>query len=47
VYLLPSLVPSRGTLSPHIGDALAALVVSPGLFASVTPSPLYRRNSVL
>src|SRR4026208_1205295 len=44
---LPSLVPDRRTLSPRIGDAGAALVVGLGLFASVTPSPLYRSYSVL
>jgi len=34
-------------LSPRIGYAVAALVVGLGLFASVTPSPLYRTYSVL
>ena len=47
LYRLPSLVPSRRTLSPRIGYAVAALVVGLGLFASVTPSPLYRTYSVL
>ena len=46
-YPLPSLAPARRTLSPRIGYAVAALVVSLGLFASVTPSPLYRTYSVL
>ena len=46
-YPLPSLVPARRTLSPRIGYAVAALVVGLGLFASVTPSPLYRTYSVL
>ena len=47
LYRLPSLVPPRRTLSPRIGYAVAALVVGLGLFASVTPSPLYRTYSVL
>jgi MFS family permease len=47
LYLLPSLARPRWTLSPRIGYAVAALVVGLGLFASVTPSPLYRTYSVL
>src|SRR6476646_931489 len=47
LYLLPSLARPRRTLSPRIGYAVAALVVGLGLFASVTPSPLYRTYSVL
>src|SRR6266571_4931470 len=47
LYLLPSLVPPRRALSPRSGYAVAALVVGLGLFASVTPSPLYRSYSVL
>jgi MFS family permease len=47
LYLLPALVAPRRTLSPRIGYAVAALVVGLGLFASVTPSPLYRSYSVL
>src|SRR5215510_15840750 len=47
LYLLRSVVPSRRTLSPRIGYAVAALVVGLGLFASVTPSPLYRTYSAL
>jgi MFS family permease len=47
LYLLPSLAGSRRTLSPRLGYAVAALVVGLGLFASVTPSPLYRTYSVL
>src|SRR5258706_5487683 len=47
LYLLPSVVPPRRTLSPRIGYVVAALVVRLGLFASVTPSPLYRSYSVL
>jgi MFS family permease len=47
LYLLPSVVPPRRTLSPRIGYAVAALVVGLGLFASVTPSPLYRAYSIL
>src|SRR6059036_493836 len=47
LYELPSLARSRRTLSPRIGYAVAALVVGLGLFASVTPSPLYRTYSVL
>ena len=47
LYLLPSLAPPRRTLSPRLGYAVAALVVGLGLFASVTPSPLYRSYSVL
>src|SRR5262245_59750722 len=45
LYLLPSPVPTRWTLSPRIGYAVAVLVVGLGLFASVTPSPLYRTYS--
>jgi predicted MFS family arabinose efflux permease len=47
LYLLPSLAPARRRLSPRIGYAVAALVVGLGLFASVTPSPLYRTYSLL
>src|SRR5437899_464803 len=47
LHLVPSLARSRRTLSPRIGYAVAALVVGLGLFASVTPSPLYRSYSVL
>src|SRR5438128_12268898 len=47
LYLLPSLERTRRTLPPRIGYAVAALVVGLGLFASVTPSPLYRTYSVL
>ena len=47
LYLLPSVLPPRRTLSPRMGYAVAALVVGLGLFASVTPSPLYRSYSVL
>src|SRR6266550_4519375 len=47
LYLLPSVVPPRRTLSSRIGYAVAALVVGLSLFASVTPSPLYRSYSVL
>src|SRR5215472_602712 len=47
LYLLPSLAPPRRTLSPRLGYAVAALVVGLGLFASVTPSSLYRAYSVL
>ena len=47
LYLLPSLERRRRTLSPRIGYSVAALVVGLGLFASVTPSPLYRTYSVL
>src|SRR5262249_36434034 len=47
LHLLPSVVPLRRTLSPRIGYAVAALVVGLGLFASATPSPLYRTYSVL
>jgi hypothetical protein len=47
LYLLPSLARPRRTLSPRAGYAVAVLVVGPGLFASVTPSPLYRTYSVL
>src|ERR1043166_578666 len=38
---------SRRTLSNSVAYALAAGVVGLGLFASVTPSPLYRSYSVL
>src|SRR5262245_64747424 len=47
LYLLRSVVPARRTLSPRIGYVVAALVVGLCLFASVTPSPLYRTYSVL
>ena len=47
LYLLPPRAASRRTLSPRIGYAVAALIVGLGLFASVTPSPLYRSYSVL
>ena len=47
LYLLPSVARSRRTLSPRVGYAVPALVVGLGLFASVTPSPLYRTYSVL
>src|SRR5881227_3636173 len=47
LYLLPSLARPRRALSPRAGYAVAALVVGLGLFASVTPSPLYRIYSVL
>src|SRR5215831_6004498 len=47
VHLVPSLARSRRRLSPRIGYAVAALVVGLGLFASVTPSPLYRSYSLL
>ncbi len=47
LYLLPSLERPRRALSPRVGYAVAALVVGLGLFASVTPSPLYRSYSVL
>ena len=47
LYQLPSLARPRRTLSPRTGYAVAALVVGLGLFASVTPSPLYRTYSVL
>jgi MFS family permease len=39
--------PGRRTLPPRWGYVLAALVIGLGLFASVTPSPLYRTYSVL
>src|SRR2546428_1806564 len=47
LYLLPSLERPRHTLSHRSGYAVAALVVGLGLFASVTPSPLYRTYSTL
>jgi MFS family permease len=37
----------RWTLPPRIAYALAAVVIGLGLFASVTPSPLYHTYSVL
>jgi predicted MFS family arabinose efflux permease len=39
-------VPAR-TLAPRVAYALAAFVIGLGLFASVTPSPLYHSYSVL
>src|SRR5262245_13862718 len=47
LYLVPPLARARRTLSPRIGYAVAALVVGLGLFASATPTPLYRTYSVL
>src|ERR1700704_6750437 len=47
LYLLPLLARDLRALSPRVGYAVAALVVGLGLFASVTPSPLYRTYSVL
>jgi MFS family permease len=47
LYLLPPLERTRQTLPPRVGYAVAALVVGLGLFASVTPSPLYRTYSIL
>src|SRR5258708_29229564 len=47
LHLLPSLERPSRALSPRAGYAVAALVVGLGLFASVTPSPLYRTYSVL
>ena len=38
---------ARRTLPPRAGYALAAAVIGLGLFASVTPSPLYHSYSVL
>src|SRR5712691_999424 len=38
---------ARRTLPPRIAYALAAVVIGLGLFASVTPSPLYHTYSVL
>jgi MFS family permease len=38
---------ARRTLSPRIAYALAAFVIGLGLFASVTPSPLYHTYSVM
>jgi MFS family permease len=40
-------VPGRRTLSPRQAYVVAASVIGLGLFASVTPSPLYRTYSVL
>src|SRR5262249_9451692 len=47
LYVVPSLAPPRRTMALRSGYALAALVVGLGLFASVTPSPLYPTYSVL
>src|SRR5882672_10209745 len=47
LYLLPSLARPRRALSPRSAYAVAASVIGLGLFASVTPSPLYRTYSVL
>src|SRR4030088_2895646 len=38
---------ARRTLPPRVAYALAAAVIGLGLFASVTPSPLYHSYSVL
>jgi MFS family permease len=40
-------VAARRTLPPRVAYALAAAVIGLGLFASVTPSPLYRSYSTL
>src|SRR5260221_8428144 len=47
LYLLQSVERPRRALSPRVGYTVAALVVGLSLFASVTPSPLYRTYSVL
>jgi predicted MFS family arabinose efflux permease len=47
LHLAPPAGPRGSSLSPRAGYAVAALVVGLGLFASVTPSPLYRTYSVL
>jgi predicted MFS family arabinose efflux permease len=47
LYLVPPVEAPRRTLSPRAGYTVAALVVALGLFASVTPSPLYRTYSAL
>src|SRR2546426_5145191 len=47
LHLVPSLAKSRRTLPNSVAYALAAAVIGLGLFASVTPSPLYRTYSVL
>jgi predicted MFS family arabinose efflux permease len=43
----PSPAAARRTLPPRAGYALSAFVIGLGLFASVTPSPLYRSYSAL
>src|SRR6201998_2105893 len=45
-YALGGHVPAR-TLPPRVAYALAAFVIGLGLFASVTPSPLYHSYSLL
>src|SRR6201987_3761265 len=43
----PSGTVPAGTVPPRVAYALAAFVIGLGLFASVTPSPLYHSYSVL
>src|SRR5436305_2824903 len=46
-YLVVEPAKGRRRLSGRLGYALAASVIGLGLFASLTPSPLYRSYSVL
>src|SRR6516165_7390866 len=47
LYAVPNPAKRRRVLPDRVGYALAAGVIGLGLFASVTPSPLYRTYSVL
>jgi len=47
LYAVPNPAKRRRVLPDRVGYALAAGVIGLGLFASVTPSPLYRAYSVL
>src|SRR6201990_1545764 len=47
LYAVPPPIERRRTLPDRIAYALAASVIGVGLFASVTPSPLYHAYSVL
>src|SRR5438067_11596423 len=47
LYLVVEPAKGRRRLSGRLGYALAAGVIGLGLFASLTPSPLYRTYSVL
>src|SRR6516225_3522037 len=47
LYAVPNPAKRRRVLPDRVGYAVAASVIGLGLFASVTPSPLYRTYSVL
>src|SRR6516225_260376 len=47
LYAVPNPAKRRRVLPDRVGYAVAASVIGLGLFASITPSPLYRAYSVL